>query len=91
MALAAFAEAFIYWLTARFLQWPWLHYLHVATMAVFVIVMWGIEMIGDMPNSPASPMTHTLLCLTQYLLLAGHLAFFTHISAGFIISRMTTA
>lgn len=85
MTAFALAEAVIYGVMARWLFWPWLSRFHVATMWIFAGVMWAFEMAGDVPCAPALPVSHTMLCLSEYLLLAGHLAFFTHLSAGVIM------
>lgn len=87
MSAVLLVEAIIYWLSARFLQWPWLQHLHVGTMLTFGLMMWLFEMAGENPGDPVLPLSHTFMCISEYLLLAGHLAFFTHITAGLIIGR----
>ncbi|WP_341834010.1 hypothetical protein WJU16_13410 [Chitinophaga pollutisoli] len=91
MSAVLLAEAVIYWLAARFLQWPWMQHFHIATMLLFAAVMWLFEFMGQHPGSSMQPGSFAVLCIVQYLLLAGHLAFFTHITAGIIIGRTIPA
>ncbi|WP_298714174.1 hypothetical protein [Chitinophaga sp.] len=91
MSAVLLAEAVIYWLAARFLQWPWMQHFHIATMSFFAVTMWLFEITAQHPGSVMQPLSFVVSCIAQYLLLAGHLAFFTHITAGIIIGRSAPA
>ncbi|WP_126249256.1 hypothetical protein [Chitinophaga rhizosphaerae] len=91
MIVVLIGEAIIYRLVSRLLCWPWLSHVHVASMYFFAVAMWTIEVSGDVPGVNMRPLSHALQCFSEYFLLAGHLAFFAHISIGVFVGAKSAA
>ncbi|WP_157962724.1 hypothetical protein [Chitinophaga deserti] len=84
MFVALLFESFLYKLAEKNLLWKWPQRFHVAIWFCFALLMWFIERINEDPLAPRAPFTHVALCIAQFLMLAGHLAFFTLLTTAMV-------